>query len=446
MKRVLTIAGSDSGGGAGIQADLKAITVLGAYGLSVITALTAQNTLGVEAVHLSPPEFVAAQLDAVLGDIGADAAKTGMLATAGIIEVVADRAARYGLARLVVDPVMVAKSGQALIDEPAKTALRDRLLPLAFLVTPNIPEAEELTGLQVADEADMARAARKIHQMGPQNVLLKGGHLAGQPVDLLFDGRTIHRFPGARIESKNTHGTGCTLSAALATFLAQGLDLVEAVGRAKEFISLAITRGLSLGRGHGPTNPLAWLEQTLARGEILERLAVQVARLEAAPLARFIPEISSQLVFALPGARGPEQVAGQRGRIVKFGPGVKAVGCSAFGASRHVAKVVLAAMGHDPELRSGMALAFEERTLEACRRLGLKVGSFDRAQEPREVKEREGSSLEWGTDRAFRDFGRLDVVFDRGEKGKEPVIRLLGRDPEEVVDRLFRLREALEEV
>ena len=324
MQKILTIAGSDSGGGAGIQADLKTITVFGGYGLSVITALTAQNTLGVQGVQLTPPEFVAAQLEAVLADIGADAAKTGMLGTAAIIEAVAAGLAKYQVPRLVVDPVMIAKSGDKLLADEAVAALKSRLLPLTYLLTPNLPEAEVILGRPVQTEADMVEAARALAGLGPQNVLVKGGHLAGRPVDILFDGENIHRFEGERIESQNTHGTGCTLSAALATLLAQGYSVREAVGRAKRFISRAIAAAEPLGQGNGPTNHLAELEDRLAKGDILESLRLAVSRLEAEGSRNLAPEISSQLVCALPHARGPEDVAGILGRIVRFGPGLKA--------------------------------------------------------------------------------------------------------------------------
>ena len=445
MKKVLTIAGSDSGGGAGIQADLKTITVLGGYGFSVLTALTAQNTVGVAAVHHLPPDFVAAQFDAVMSDIGADAAKTGMLATAEIIALVAAKVEEYGLDKLVVDPVMVAASGQALIDEGAREALKSRLLPLAYLLTPNLPEAEALIGGIIPDEEAMVQAAQTLGRMGPRHVLVKGGHLPGEPVDILFDGQKIHRFPGPRLQTANTHGSGCTLSAALATFLAQGEEPAAAVGRAKEFITQAIAAGLNLGAGHGPTNPAAGLIDRQARGEVLEALTRTVEWLEATRLARLIPEVGSQIAYALPYARTPAEVAGLKGRLVAYGPGVRAVGPPAFGATRHTAKVVLAAKRFDPAIRAAMPLAYSKKTLEACDQMGLKIGSFSRQEEPQEIKGKEGSSLEWGTTRAFEEHGVVDVVYDLGEKGKEPIIRLLGRDPEQLADRALAILGRMEE-
>ena len=257
MKRILTIAGSDSGGGAGIQADLKAITLLGGFGMSALTALTAQNTVAVEAIHEVPLDFIEAQIDAVFSDIGVDAVKTGMLSNAGVVQLVADKLAQYKPPIVVVDPVMVAKSGDPLLADDARETLAGSLLPLATLVTPNLPEASALIGWEVGGEEDMRRAAEEIYRLGPTNVLVKGGHLQGDPVDLLFDGEQFHEFRSERVKTKNVHGTGCTYASAIATYLAQDLDVVSAVAAAKRFITGAIRHGLALGRGHGPTNPYA---------------------------------------------------------------------------------------------------------------------------------------------------------------------------------------------
>jgi hydroxymethylpyrimidine kinase/phosphomethylpyrimidine kinase/thiamine-phosphate diphosphorylase len=264
---VLTIAGSDSGGGAGIQADLKTITLLGSYGASVLTALTAQNTRGVAGIHGVPPEFVTEQLDAVLSDIPADVVKTGMLFSAEIIAVVAEKLAEYRKRIVVLDPVMVAKGGASLIDRTAVNVLKERLLPRTYLLTPNIPEAERLTGMTIADEEGMQEAARRLHRMGARNVLVKGGHLlSGDAVDILFDGSAFHRFTAPRILSKNTHGTGCTYASAIATYLAQGEPLREAISLAKDYITAAIRLGQPLGRGHGPVNHFLAAEEVRDRG------------------------------------------------------------------------------------------------------------------------------------------------------------------------------------
>jgi hydroxymethylpyrimidine kinase / phosphomethylpyrimidine kinase / thiamine-phosphate diphosphorylase len=252
---VLSIAGSDSGGGAGIQADIKTGALLGSYIATALTALTAQNTRGVSSIHGLPPSFVEHQMEAVFSDIPVDVVKTGMLNSAEVITSVAEKLTEFRQKIVVVDPVMVAKGGATLMDRDAVVVLRTALLPLAYLLTPNIPEAERLTGTVIRDEEGMATAARLLHGMGARNVLVKGGHLMeGESVDLLYDGSGFTRFAMPRILSKNTHGTGCTFSTAIACFLAQGEPLGEAVRRAKEFITVAIKTARPLGRGHGPVN------------------------------------------------------------------------------------------------------------------------------------------------------------------------------------------------
>src|SRR5262249_51329189 len=233
------------------QADLKTFSALHVYGASVLTAITAQNSIGVHGVANLDPDFVARQLDAVLGDIGADAAKTGMLSTAPIIRAVADRLRAHGLTRLAVDPVMIAKSGDPLLQPDARQALVRDILPLALVVTPNLHEAAALAEQPVGTLAEMEEAAHRIHGLGPCWVLVKGGHLKGDPVDLLFDGRELRRFTAERVPTPHTHGTGCTYSAAIAAGLARGEEVPEAVAQAKRYVTAAIRAGFALGRGVG---------------------------------------------------------------------------------------------------------------------------------------------------------------------------------------------------
>ncbi|MDN5346838.1 MAG: hydroxymethylpyrimidine/phosphomethylpyrimidine kinase [Clostridia bacterium] len=265
MKKAMTIAGSDSGGGAGIQADLKTFAALKVYGTSVITSVTAQNTYSVTATYDLPAAFVGRQIDAVLEDIGADAAKTGMLANAGIIEIVAAKVAAWKLEKLVVDPVMVAKSGGRLLEEEAVRILQSKLLPLALVATPNLDEAEVLTGMKICSEKDMQEAARRLYDGGTPYIVIKGGHLVGEAVDILFDGHRFYRFVSQRLPGRTTHGTGCTFSAAVTAFLALGFPVPEAVEQAKTYVTTAIRRGSPIGRGYSPVHHFhefyAWEEQ-----------------------------------------------------------------------------------------------------------------------------------------------------------------------------------------
>jgi hydroxymethylpyrimidine/phosphomethylpyrimidine kinase len=253
--RVLIVAGSDSGGGAGIQADIKATTALGAFAMTAVTALTAQDTTGVHGVFPVPEEFIRRQMEVVLADLGADAVKTGMLATSGVIETVAGTlAARAPGVPVVVDPVMVAKGGARLLEESAIATVRGHLLPLAALMTPNLPEAEALLGRRIAGAGEFAAAARALQALGAKAVLMKGGHLEGpRVIDVLVtETGAVHRFDDARIASRHTHGTGCTLASSVAAGLAQGLALVEAVARARAYVRAAILAAPGFGAGHGP--------------------------------------------------------------------------------------------------------------------------------------------------------------------------------------------------
>ncbi len=255
LARILIIAGSDSGGGAGIQGDIKTVTCLGGYAATAITALTAQNTLGVFAIHDVPEDFIAQQIKLVLDDIGADALKTGMLNKESVIDVVADTISAYPDIPLVLDPVMFAKGGAALLQTSALTALKEKLIPLATIITPNIPEAEYLAEMNINTVADMHIAAQKIFALGCKSVLLKGGHLEGKIVtDLLLTENSETIFEQPRINSKNTHGTGCALASAIATGIAQKLPLEEAVSRARSYVLEAIKNAPNLGKGHGALN------------------------------------------------------------------------------------------------------------------------------------------------------------------------------------------------
>ncbi|HLO11030.1 MAG TPA: bifunctional hydroxymethylpyrimidine kinase/phosphomethylpyrimidine kinase [Pseudoneobacillus sp.] len=260
MKKALTIAGSDSGGGAGIQADLKTFQELEVFGMSALTAVTAQNTLGVQAVYPMSAEAVIKQIESIGEDIGTDALKTGMLFNAEIIQAVSEKINYYQWQKVVVDPVMIAKGGASLLQMEAISALKKYLLPLSMVITPNIPEAEVLTDMTIQSVEDKKEAAKKLHDLGVKNVVIKGGHDENQmeAIDLLYDGNEFTTFTSKRINTKNTHGTGCTFSAVVTAELAKGLSVHEAVSKAKNFIQAAIEDQLFIGQGHGPTNHWAY--------------------------------------------------------------------------------------------------------------------------------------------------------------------------------------------
>jgi hydroxymethylpyrimidine/phosphomethylpyrimidine kinase len=262
--KAMTVAGSDSGGGAGIQADLKTFAAFGVYGTSAITAITAQNTRGVFAVAEVPEEVVALQIDVVMEDIGADAVKTGMLSSESIVRTVADRFEAWGIERLVVDPVMVAKGGATLLQESAVAAIKEYLLPLAMIVTPNVPEAEVLADMTIDSPATAREAARVLAALGPRFVIVKGGHMSGDATDVVFDGVDFTEFSAPRVNTKNTHGTGDSFASAIASLLARGLPPLEAIGEAKRWLTGAIEAGYAVGSGHSPINHFHAVELTSA--------------------------------------------------------------------------------------------------------------------------------------------------------------------------------------
>ena len=440
VPRVLTVAGSDSGGGAGIQADLKTISLLGGYGMSAITALTAQNTRGVKGIHEVPAGFVARQMDAVISDIGVDAMKTGMLSNASIIQAVSRKIRQWKISQVVVDPVMVAKGGARLLSLEAEETLKEELIPLARIITPNIPEAEVLARRKIRGAEGMREAAQEIRRMGARNVLVKGGHLSGEALDIFFDGRNFLELSGPRFPALHTHGTGCTLSAVIALELARGKTPREAVEKAKAFITSAIRFSFPLGKGIGPVNSYTPAARDGERYRVLQTLKRAFRGVQENKLGHLFPEVQSNLGYGLSLAQGPEDVAAFPGRFVRLGKEVIRVSDPEFGASQHIAKIILTVMRYDPEMRSAMNVRFGEEILARARKAGLSLGHFSRGDEPAWVKRREGSSLSWGVDQVLRKTRRFpDIIFDRGDVGKEPMIRVLGHDPVEVVNKVLKL-------
>jgi len=450
-KRALTIAGSDSGGGAGIQADLKTFAALGVHGMSVITSITAQNTYEVRAVFDLPLNIIEAQFRAVVEDIGVDASKTGMLSNSDIVKLVANLVKNYGLP-VVVDPVMIAKSGASLLKEEAVEALMRYLIPVATVVTPNRFEAERLTGLSINSLSDAKKAAKYIvEELGAQAVVLKGGHIEGdESVDILYYSGTFKEFRAKRIHTKNTHGTGCSFSAAITAELAKGKPIDEAVKIAKMFVTAAIEHGLQLGRGCGPVNPIAWLAVPAEKLFVLENLqrAVEILEESGHLVATLVPEVGMNIVMALPKpyAKGLDSVAGVMGRIVRVGGKVKAVGPIAFGASRHMARAVLKAMEFDERFRAVANIRFDEELIEIAKGLGYSVSFYDRSQEPVEIKSAEGATIPWGVEQAVTRVKRVpDVIYHRGDWGKEPMINVFGFTAVDVAEKILKLAKAYKE-
>lgn len=440
MKRILTIAASDSSGGAGIQADLKTIALMGSFGMSAITALTAQNTTGVKKIHKVPVSFIAQQIDTVILDLGVDAVKTGMLVDAKVIESVSRKLRTHHITKVVVDPVMIAKGGAPLLARDAYLSLIKELIPLAFLVTPNLYEASILSGKRTEKVLQMKEASKKIYQMGAQNVLVKGGHLKGKPVDILYNGKEFYEFESERIETKNTHGTGCTLSAALATEIAKGIPLPQAVKHAKDFITTSIRFSLELGKGYGPINPYAFFVQNQEILHCSNKLKRAVQKLKEGNIGHLIPEVQSNLGYALPHASSLQEVIAFPGRIVRLNHSLVTIAEPTPGASRHIAQIILTVMKYRKDLRSAMNIRYSPEIIRKCRSLKLTLGTFNRKDEPKGIKRKEGASLSWGIEKLLSKKKTIpDAIYDLGDRGKEPMIRIIGRNPLEVADKVLKI-------
>lgn len=418
MKTVLTIAGVDSGGGAGVAADLKTFAALGVHGTCVITSVTAQNTRGVLNSFDIPVEFIKEQFDAIISDISIDYVKTGMLSSPDIVRAVAGMIRKQKLP-LVIDPVMAAEAGGKLLRDEAVGVLIEELLPLASVITPNVFEAELLSGLKIKDIKDAEKAAKKIHGLGAKAVIVTGGHLKG--TDVLFADDLFTHIEGKLLKG-GTHGSGCTHSAALTAELARGAPLIDAARSAKKFVEHAITAGEKIGGGVAPVNQFGQMLAESERYEVLKNIEEAVEMIEDKLPAGLIPEVGCNIAMGISNASLVSDVAAVSGRIVRLKGSPHAVGGVAFGASSHIARIVLTAMQFDGKMRAAMNIRYSREALAACEELGLCMASFSREDEPEGV-----STMEWGVAEVIKKEGRVpDVIYDRGGVGKEAMIRLLG--------------------
>jgi hydroxymethylpyrimidine/phosphomethylpyrimidine kinase len=439
MKRtsvILTIAGSDSGGGAGIEADIKTIASLGLHPACAITSVTAQNTTGVLDAYDIPGEFICKQIDAVCTDMDITWAKSGMLSSAEITSTVASMVKKYGL-KLVVDPVMAAEAGGDLLCKDAVSTLKEDLLPVCEAVTPNINEASILSGIQINDMDSAKEAAKVISQTGVRFVIVTGGHLDAS--DIIYDAEkdTYTVIPGTFIKG-GTHGSGCTYSAALASFLAQGHGIEEAAKRAKEFVVKAIKGSIPVGKGAGPVNQLSWILHNSERYNVLENVKEGVRMLTGCrDFAALIPEVGCNIAMALHDAASIRDVAAVTARIVRVKETAKVVGDIDFDASSHVARMILAAMEYNPTCRAAVNIKYDEDILMTCREQGLDMASFSREQEPKGVH-----TMDWGTSEAIEGHGKVpDIIYDVGALGKEAMIRIIGHDAMDVAQKAVRIAE-----
>ncbi|WP_319466534.1 bifunctional hydroxymethylpyrimidine kinase/phosphomethylpyrimidine kinase [uncultured Pseudodesulfovibrio sp.] len=446
---VLTIAGSDSGGGAGIQADLKAITMLGGYGASVITALTAQNTKAVTGIHAPSAKFVAQQLRTVLDDIEVSAAKTGMLFSASIIKALAPILSHKKFP-LVVDPVCVATSGAKLLKDDAVEAMVQLIFPCADLLTPNIPEAELFTGVKIQDRDDVFKAARILLEMGPKAVLIKGGHSDSFAVtDWYFTkGADPIPFMQQRVDTNCTHGTGCTLSAAIATGLGQGIEMGAAIMRAQEYLNLALRAGYPLGEGGGPPNHLAPLLKERERGAVLAELDRFGRRLVGmSGVKALLPRVGINVAASLPWAAELDDVAGFSGGIIGTRRGdVLLAGYPEFGASVYTASTLLAVKRLRPDIGCALTLGLGAGVKQALEMAGFEIAWVDRDRRPEYIIDEDGRFEEWAVFEALRDHSAPETVRaigDPGGVGRESLVRLLAKDMSSLQAALCRILDCI---
>ncbi|MHA1607686.1 MAG: bifunctional hydroxymethylpyrimidine kinase/phosphomethylpyrimidine kinase [Candidatus Freyarchaeota archaeon] len=443
----LTIAGSDPLGGAGVQMDLKTFAALGVHGVCAITAVTAQNTVYVRDIHVVPPEIIMAQVDLLMEDLEVKAAKTGMLRDKETVEVVCHIEDEYGFP-LVVDPIIWAGSGERLASPSAERAIINQLIPKATVVTPNIAEASLIADMQIKSVRDMEEAAKAIASRGAEAVVVKGGHLDGERdvvVDVLYADGEISRFEKERVKDCASHGRGCCFSAAITAFLAMGEAPAAAVEKAERYVEKVFRHPVDIGRGRKPANPLILLYHDAERWNVISDVAEAVSMIESERnVDALIPEVRMNVGMATSFARGVEDVAAVEGRIASFRGRARAIGCPKFGASSHIARVILKVMEYDPNMRAAVNIKYSPDILEACRKSGLTVAGFDRREEPEDVRLVEGRSLQWGVEQAIQKAkGVPDVIYDEGGYGKEAMIRVLAQTATEAVGKVIQIKNNL---
>jgi len=446
MKRVvLTVAGSDPSSGAGIQADLKSFSFLGLHGVTIITCVTSQNTQTVRKIHKLPVEIIESQIDTIIEDFEISAVKTGMLFDGEIIKLVSKKFLQYDL-KPVVDPVMVSTSGKSLsYSKSVVNHFKEYLLSNSLMVTANIPEAVELSGTEITSIDDIKNSCKKISTFGPEYVLIKGGHLKNKNcTDILYDKKNFYEFTLPRIISKKAHGSGCTLSALITGFIALNETPIHAVKRAKFVVWDMIKKGYSPAKGSDVLNHLTSIKiipklENDNYYNVWFELKNSINKLITILPSDFIPEVGMNFAYASENATKLEDVCAIDGRIVRNNNQISVCGSINFGVSKHVASIVLAVMSLDKKYRSAMNIRFSEKNLKLCEKSGLKIGSFNRELEPKAVN----STMEWGTKKAIEKFDYIpDIIYDLGAIGKEPMIRIIGKNPNEVISKIIKIIDA----
>ena len=429
---ILTIAGSDPSSGAGIQSDIKTFLSLNVYGFSVITAITSQNTSNFSKVEPISPKMIANQIDAVLSDFKIDAIKISMVFKSSIIKAIHNKIRNTDLP-IILDPVIKSTTGGTLLQKNAIPYLKKYLIPISSIITPNVQECEKLSGVKIKTKKDLQKAARILKDIGAKNIVVTGFEYNGKIIDYIFGEKKEFFISSKKIPMYN-HGSGCNFSAALATSIANGKNLQESVRFAKDFAYKSIKNSKKIGKGIPITN-------FRDRNKIEIELRKAITEItEIKKMWKVIPECQTNFVFSKINPKSIQDIWGIEGRIVKAGKKIMMSGDLKLGGSRHVASAVLQMNKKFPEIRSGINIKYEEKIIERLKKNKLKIASYDRRKEPSLIKKKENSSISWGVKNVINNAAHpFDVIFHKGDFGKEPMIIFFGKNPKDVVDKILLL-------
>lgn len=441
MRVALAVAGSDSGGGAGIQSDIKTFSAFGIFGCSVITAITSQNTFELRNIFPIPPKVVSSQLESILSDFKLAAVKIGMVYNAEIMEEV-HKKLKDAKFPIVVDPILSTGTGYSLTYKNDLEYFKEAIIPMSYLLTPNLPEAENISGIKIRSTDSLVDAANMLLDMGAANVVIKGGHskITKSITDLLLtQDRQVFRFRKERIETNPLHGLGCNFSAAVTAQLARQIPLKHACHLANEYILSGMTNSVNVGKGSLVVDPLPFLYSNSDKFLVLKDLDAAITNIESIEnFGSLIPETSSNIAYAISRPIGLSDVAAVEGRIARVGNRAKAVGPIHFGTSKHVGSAVMSYMKVHPNIRSAINLLYDEKILVICKKI-FKVASYDRLVEPREKKVTEGGSITWGIETALRVNPNADVIYHLGDMGKEAMILVFDTNPSRLVGKVHNI-------
>ncbi len=436
----MTIAGSDSSAGAGIQADIKTFSALGVYGTTVITTLTAQNTSTISDIQVVPPKFFKNQLVTTLEDIQPHVIKIGVLYSKSIINIVKNILKNYKNP-IVVDPVLYSGTGVKLLDDDSYKLFKKEIIPLAYLITPNLMEAELISKISITNKHDMIKAASAIFKLGASNIIIKGGHSGrndGKVVDLLFKDKNMkpHHIVHERLKIGETHGTGCNFSAAIASFLAKGYDISESFQLANSYVHEALKNSMKIGGGVLVTNPLYNMYKNSEKFKVVIELQDSVTTLEKMDnFFQLIPETKTNFVYSLEKPRDLNDIAGVLGRVTNLGIHIRTPNLIQFGASIHVSNALLTANKYNSLLRSAINIRNNQKIIKICEN-NFKCSRYFRSKEPEQVKKLEGASIKWGVSEAFRHRHDVEVIYHHGDIGKEPMVIVFGYNPKDILQKV----------